>query len=321
MFIGSTITRAQAAGLLLGTAAAGATGTLARAQTNLTTLRIGILPTESAAIVWYASDLGYFAKAGIDAVIQTMPNSAAISAAVTAGSFDVGYTTIDTIGTIHEKHIPLVVIAPDVDYIYPQSAKTAGVVVQPSSSIRSAKDLNGKTVAIPALHSLGSTALSAWMDAHDGNSESIKYVELPFPAMAAALDAGRIDAAFLVEPFFSAAAPRERVLTDGYSAVSHHWLINVWIAQTDWAKAHPSLVRTFASVIHQTAVWANKNQAQSGSFLSKYTKMDPAVIAAMARNHYAEQLTPSLMQPGIDASAKYNGYQTFPAEALIYTPR
>ena len=52
----------------------------------------------------------------------------------------------------------------------------------------------------------------------------------------------------------------------------------------------------------------------------KYTKIDPAVLATMARSHYAEQLTPGLIQPLIDVSAKYNGFTAFPAPELIYAP-
>ncbi len=290
------------------------------AQTN-PTLKIGILPVESAATVYYARDLGFFSKAGLDADIQPMPNTPAIAAAVASGALDFGYVTIDSIATIHQQHIPLVVVAPAAEYLYPAGARTIGVLVPQNSPIHQAKDLNGKVVALPAVHSLGSTALDTWMDANGGDSKTVKYVEIPFPAMIPALDAGRIDAAFEVEPFFSAAAPHERVLTDAYSSISKHFLLSVWVAQTDWAKSHPDVVKRFAGVIHEASVWANQNQAQSGQILVKYTKIDPAVLPTMARGRYAESLTPSVMQPGIDASAKYNNFTTFPASELIFTPR
>jgi hypothetical protein len=38
----------------------------------------------------------------------------------------------------------------------------------------------------------------------------------------------------------------------------------------------------------------------------------------MARVHYPEQMTAALMQPLIDASAKYQGFSTFPAREVIY---
>jgi hypothetical protein len=67
-------------------------------------------------------------------------------------------------------------------------------------------------------------------------------------------------------------------------------------------------------------VWANKNPQKSGEILAKYTKLDPAAISTMARVHYAEQLTPALMQPLIDEAAKYNGFKSFPSQELIYKP-
>ena len=48
--------------------------------------------------------------------------------------------------------------------------------------------------------------------------------------------------------------------------------------------------------------------------------MDPAALATMTRSRYAEQLTPALLQPVVDVSAKYNGFGRFPAQDLIYTP-
>lgn len=313
------VTRSEALRLVVGAAAVGATAGPARAQTA-PTLRIGILPVESAATVYYARDLGLFAKAGLDADIQPMANTPLIASAVASGSLDFGYVTIDSFASIHSRHIPLVAVAAAADFVYPEGTRTVGVLVSPSSPIRQAKDLDGKTVALPALHSLGSTALSAWMDKNGGDWTSVKYVEIPFPAMPPALDAGRIDAAFEVEPFFGAAAKRDRVLTDAYSTIAKHWLLSVWVAQVDWAKEHASLVARFASVIREASAWANKNQAQSGAILAKYTKIPAETIATMARGHYAEQLTPAVMQPGIDASAKYNGFASFPAAELIYAP-
>jgi hypothetical protein len=51
--------------------------------------------------------------------------------------------------------------------------------------------------------------------------------------------------------------------------------------------------------------------------LAKYSNIPLETIMAMTRNHYGEELTASILQPGIDASAKYNGFTTFPASALL----
>ena len=85
----------------------GALTTPARAQTAQA-LRVGVLSTESAAQAGYASDLGLFTKAGLDVTITTMSNTPSIVAAVVAGALDIGYTTIDSVASIHTHNIPLV---------------------------------------------------------------------------------------------------------------------------------------------------------------------------------------------------------------------
>lgn len=312
------ITRARVLALTSSAAVMGMLSPLVSAQTSRP-LRVGVLPIESAAEVYYARDLGYFAADGLDVAITTMTNTPSIVAAVVGGSLDVGYTTIDSVASIHAHGIPLVVIAPATDYIDPGTLKTAGILVRPDSPIRTAKDLDGKTIALPALHSLGTTGASAWIDTNGGDSSAVKYVELPFPAEPAALNAGRVDAIFEVEPFFGAAAKSDRVLMYGYNAIGKHFLLNLWLATPTWARTNAHIVNRFASAIHKTAVWANANPDRSGTLLAKYTKIPADAIATMARSHYAEELTPELMQPGIDASAKYNNFPAFPASELIFS--
>lgn len=310
------LTRAQALALASSTGLAASLPSAVRAQTTQT-VRLGVLPVEAAGCAYYATQLGYFTKAGLDVTMTTMNNTPSIVAAVVSGALDVGYTTIDSVASIHSHGIPVVVIAPATDYIDPLTLKTAGVLVRPDSPIKTAKDLAGKTVAVPALHSLGTTGASAWIDANGGDSSTVSYVEIPFPAEPAALATGRVDGIFEVEPFFGAAAKTNRVLFYGYDAISKHFLLNLFVTTPAWAKAHADVVNRFASVIHQANVWANAHHDLSAPMLAEFTKIPVATINDMVRSHYAEDLTAALMQPGIDASAKYNNFPDFPASQLL----
>jgi NitT/TauT family transport system substrate-binding protein len=311
------MTRARASAVLFGGASLFLTTAGARAQ-SAATLRIATLPIESAAEVFYAKDMGFFAKAGFDVDIQTMQTSAAMAAATASNAVDIGYSPVDSLATIHQRKVPVVVIAPANEYISP--SRNAGLALSANSTVRVAKDLNGKIIAVSNLRSLSENAARAWMDRNGGDSSTAKFVEIPFPAMQPALDTGHVDAAWVAEPFISAAAKNGRVIEYGFDAIAPRFLIGAWFTTAQWANDHRDAVARFAAVIHDTAVWANKNQAQSGQIVAKYTKVDPAVLATMTRSHYAEALTPAAMQPLIDVSAKYNGFATFPAQELIYVP-
>jgi NitT/TauT family transport system substrate-binding protein len=314
------MTRGRASALLFGGTALGALPARGDAQIATTTIRLATVPTDGASAPYYAKDLGYFAKAGLEVEISSMASASAIAAAVASGAVDIGYSPVDVLASIHQKNIPVVVITPASEYVSPAMTRSVGIVVPANSSVQQAKDLNGKIVASNGLHSFGEEGAKSWIDHNGGDSTTIKWVELPFPAMAAALEAGRVDAVYPTEPFLAASRKIGRVLGYGYDSIAKHFVIGTWYTTPQWAKEHPDVVNRFRTVMHDAAVWANANPGQSGEILAKYLKIDPTTIATMVRAHYAEQISPALMQPLLDVSAKYNGFKTFPAQELIDAP-
>lgn len=314
-----TVTRAHGLALLGGAAALGSLARPGLAQTTVT-LRLATVPTDGASAPYYAKELGYFAKAGLDVDITSMPAASAIAAALTGGAIDIGYSPVDVLAGIHQKNISLVIIAPASEYVSPAMQRSVALVVPANSTVQQAKDLSGKVVASNGLHSFGEEGARAWIDANGGDSNAVKWVEMPFPTMPAAIEAGRVDAVYVVEPFLTGARKNGRVLGYGYDSIAKHFTIGTWYTTPQWAAEHPDVVKKFADVIHETNVWANKNPGLSGDILAKVMKLDPAVVATMIRAHYAEQMTPAVMQPLLDTAAKYNGFKPFPVQELIYKP-
>ena len=69
------MTRARASAVLCGGAALLLNSARAGSQTPAT-IRMATLPIEGTALCYYAKDMGFFAKAGLDVDIQTMQNGA-----------------------------------------------------------------------------------------------------------------------------------------------------------------------------------------------------------------------------------------------------
>jgi NitT/TauT family transport system substrate-binding protein len=161
------------------------------------------LPADNSAEVYYAQDLGYFKDAGLDVRITAMTNSGAIIAALAGGGGDIGNAVVGSVADARGKGIPILYIAPA--GLYDAASPTAALVTTKDSPIKKAADLTGKVVAVSGLNDLTYYATRAWIDKHGGNSAAVKFIELPFPAMAAAVAQRRIDAAYVIEPF-----PRRR---------------------------------------------------------------------------------------------------------------
>jgi len=149
----------------------------------------------------------------------------------------------------------------------------------------------------------------------------VKFVEMPYPAMLPALDAGTIDGAAIVEPFmtFSQAKPgKYRLISLTDRNLAPVFAVAGWSTTVDWARKHPDLAKKFVDVMLETARWANANHAQSAMILSAIAKIPPEVAGKMERAYYGERLEPGLLQPVIDATAKYGVIpKAFPASEVI----
>jgi NitT/TauT family transport system substrate-binding protein len=289
----------------------------AEAQT-LTPIAIATIGNDSAAEVLYAKDLGFFKDAGFDPQISILNNAAAATAAVTSGSVQVALTTVSTLASAHEKGLPYVIIAPAALYVSSNGIPTTAIIVAKNSALRSAKDLNGKTIGVNGLKNVTQIATQAWVDQNGGDSKTLKFVEIPDSLDAPAILDGRIDAAFVAQPSLDHALSggELRVLGPAYDGVAKQFMTSVWITVADYAKANPTIVRRFAAVMIKTAHWANNNHARSAEILEKYTKIE--ISPTMSRITYPERLTPALVQPLIDVSAKYGLLkEAFPAKDLF----
>jgi NitT/TauT family transport system substrate-binding protein len=281
------------------------------------TLRIATIPIDVGAEVFYARDAGFFKKAGIDAQIQPITNGGAIAAAVASGAVDVGFSNLVSIATAFKRGVPITIIAPA--GLYSTKTPSSVCVVAQNSPIKSAKDLTGKVFATNGLKNIAEFGPRAWIDKNGGDSSTVSFIEMPFPAMSAALAQGHIAAALLAEPSATEFKSSTRVLSKCFDGIAPNFMISAYIATTKWATAHPDLVQKFQQAIRETAAWANKNHDKTAEMLAKEAKISPDVVRAMNRSVYPERTDPAMIQPVIDVTAKYGALNaTFPASEMIY---
>ena len=281
------------------------------------TINLINLPADSSAVVYYALDNGYFKEENLDVKITPMTNSGAIIAAIAGGGGDVGNSVVGSLADARAKGIPVIYFAPA--GLYDATSPTAALVTVPGSPIKNAKGLSGKIVAVSGLNDLTYYATRQWIDKNGGKSADVKFVELPFPAMAAALEQKRIDAAYIIDPFLTAGGDLH-ILGRAAESIANRYQATGWIANESWLASHGDVALRFGVAIRKAAVWANAHQKESAAILLKYTKIDPAVVEHMHRAIYALNLEPKNLQPPIDTAAHYSGNPAVSANSLIWAP-
>ena len=192
-----------------------------------------------------------------------------------------------------------------------------------SSPVKTARDLEGKIVSCPALGDLDSISLRNWIDVNGGNSKLTQYVEMPGTAVVTELNAGRVAAGTLQNPYMAQALKSGGVRVLGYhvSSVAPRLLQSSWFTMSPYLDKNAGAVRAFTQVMQAASAYCNAHQSQTVDLLAAYTKMDPATIAGMARTTFASSLDPSLIQPLIDVAAKYAAIpKAFDAREFIARP-
>jgi NitT/TauT family transport system substrate-binding protein len=283
-----------------------------------TGVRVATTPIDAGAQPFFAQSMGFFRSAGLDVTIATISNGSAIAAAVASGAVDIGQSNVVSIATAHERGIPFGLIA--AGNLVVSRVHQAAFIVPVASPIHTAKDLTGKTLAVNGLGTIPHVGARAWIDQNGGDSNAVKYTEIPFTAMAVALDAGRIDCAFVSEPQLDDALALKHFRTIGYpyDAIAHEFLLGGWFTTAAWAKANPEAVRAYAAAMRTTSRWANANQGASGKILQ--TESGIAVSPTTTRVLFSDKLDPTQIQPVLDASARYGVLtKDFPAAEIIFT--
>lgn len=297
-------------------AAAGLVPAAARAQER--TIRIGALLIDNTAEVFFAQDQGFWKNAGLSVDISTFQSGSAAASALASGAVDISIADAVSMAAAHSRGIPLVYLAPAT--IYTQTQPAYALLVPINSPIKTAKDMTGKTISVNGIKNIVQIPTEAWIDNNGGDAKSIKFVEMPFPVMAAAILDGRVDIGSVSEPFITNGidSGKLRMISVADKNVAKSFMFSGWCTTQEWAAKNPDLVAKFIAVMNQTAKWSNANKAQSSQILVKVSKMPAEIAGKMIRSYYGEKLDPALLQPVIDAAAKYGVIsKPFPATEVI----
>jgi NitT/TauT family transport system substrate-binding protein len=288
--------------LLTGVALASTTRT---ARAEALSLTVGVPPSQDVVAVLYAQKSGMFTKAGLTITMQGLNNGAAISAAVAGGAEQVGFSSLQGLISGFQRGINFQLIAPG--GMYTTDDPYALTFVRKDSPYQSARDLNGKTLASPALKDLDWIANAGFMEQNGGDFKSTKAVELPNPSLLPALLDGRVDGYTVGQPWATVAldSGKVRVLGKGFDTIATHFLMTGWFSTKETIEKNHDAIERFVRVVHDATVYTNSHKAEVVPLLAEWTKLDPSLIARTMKGSEGEYLELATIQPMIDVSLKY----------------
>jgi NitT/TauT family transport system substrate-binding protein len=197
---------------------------------------------------------GFFRKHGLDVTVKTAAGGAAIIPAVVSGDVEFGGSNVVSVLLGATKGLPIKLVAPGTFGPTSEKADWSAILVKGDSGIRTPRDLEGRTIAVNTLNNVATETARAALENLGVDATTVKYTEIDFPDMLAALDQGRVDAAFEIEPFVTAGLSQgDRRIVSPYYATKPGLQIGTYVASEKYVQENPDVVKAFQAGLADTA--------------------------------------------------------------------
>jgi NitT/TauT family transport system substrate-binding protein len=115
-----------------------------------------------------------------------------------------------------------------------------------------------------------------------GDAAAVKFTELPFPEQLPALQAGRVDAIFVVEPFQQAAvAAGARKIASSYADAAPDLTVAMYFTSQQLLSSNPDLVSRFTAAMKESLAYADTHPDEVRTVLGTYTQIPAEVREAL----------------------------------------
>lgn len=267
------------------------------AQTADTPLRIGVLPIVDVAPLYLGMQKGFFKDEHIVVTPVTAQGGAEVAAAVISGDQQFGYGNVASMMLAASHGLPMQAVADGSQSIADGKHANTLLMVKADGPIKALKDFEGKTLAVNALNTISEIIIKDVLERKGVNVATIKFVEIPFPAMAAALDSGRIDIALEVEPFLTAGkSAGTRAMLEPMDEYAKRMTLATYFTSNAYAAAHQDVVARFRRAMLRSLAYASANPTEVRAVIPTYTRIDSDTASKMALVAWGTQIEMSSIE-------------------------
>lgn len=308
--------------MTLASACGGSSNSSAPATSKLekTNLVIGQVPSEGNAALYVAEQRGLFAAHGLQVKLETIQSTATIVPDLLHGSMDIAAGQLTAfIGSQSHGIGTFRVLASGLEL----RPKVNVLVALKSSGITSPADLKGKTIAVNADVGNGPLLTYSALSAYGVKPNQVSLVTIPFPAMPAALEAHRVDAAYSTQPYVTEMEQQfgATVVAELDQGAARDYMITGYTVTTAWADKYPKTAAAFAAAVNQASRVLDTDPAAGQKAWETYLKVSPKVADVMAVGDFPASVSVATLQQLADLMLKYGELKSrFNAAVLVGQP-
>jgi NitT/TauT family transport system substrate-binding protein len=268
--------------------------------------KLGYMKIVDNAALFVAMEKGFFKAEGLELETLPLAGGAPIINGVVSGDLQFGWTNVISLYQARTEGFDFKLVAGGATNVRAKNESHA-IQVAKSSPIKTAKDLEGKTVAVNTLNNIVHLMAMAWIDKNGGSSTKVKFVEVPFPQMEATLSAGKVDAISVHEPFATAALEKggARALAQPWGEVLPKFLIASWFASEKWLAKNKETGQAFVRAVGRGIDAIQADPEGSRAAMIKWAGLNPDLAGKIGLPVFEKGVSEKDLQATIDLTLKY----------------
>ena len=269
-------------------------------------LDVGVIPIADVAPLYLGIEEGFFEEENLTINPQLAEGGAAITPAVISGDFQIGFSNTVSLLIAASQDIPVRIISQGVLAGQDESEAWADLMVLKDGSIKEPSDLEGKTIAVNTLNNICEVTIKASLEEMGVDVSTLEFAEMPFPDMNAALEAGQVDGACVVEPFVTAGKAANAVGIDQFFVnTAPDLTVATYFTSGPYAEENPDIVERFVTAMHRSLDYAQQNPDEVRDILLTYTEIPEEVAQQITLPVWRSDLNVDTIELISELSLKY----------------
>jgi NitT/TauT family transport system substrate-binding protein len=284
-------------------------------------ITIGFSASTAFSTAFVAANEGIFKKHGVDVEMKLVPNSSTTPAALMADSLQVATPTAPVTLQAMEQGLDLVVVAGGGYYV--KGMQDVALMVRPDSTLKTAKDFEGKRVATAGLNGFLHVLFRKWMADNGGDYKKVNFTETAFAQQIDVLNGGQVDAILAVQPFLSRALENNigKVVSYYIADLEGETLSGWFVATRDWTKKHPKDIEAFRAAMKEADELMQKDPSVVRKANLVYIPFPADVQAKFSEAKYHFEVTPEAVDKWNKICLEQNMLKkALPYDKVVYKP-
>ena len=272
---------------------------------ELTEITVGILPIADLAPLYHGIEAGYFEEEGLDVTTEVGQGGAALVPAVMTGDYQIAFGNYVSLMLARQNDVDVQIVGNVVDGADTEDRGTNALMVAPDSGISSVDDLAGATFAVTTVENVAEVNIRTTLREAGVDDADIDFVEIPFPEMNAAVEAGEVDVAWQAEPFVTLGeqAGLVNIADPMYGTMPSMPLAGLF-ASGAWIEENPDLAEAFHRALQRSLDESSDEEAMRAA-IEANTETPPEILPDLALANWNAELDADKLQTVAELATEY----------------